>query len=240
MKKTIILALTIVLVVSLAACGEKPVKPSDSNSNSISDLSPATSPATSPEASPTTSPAIVEYNQGSDSSSNASETAVSDNMFDNQFSFNQVLITMPTEVKTFEQFALKLPTDKESFMLNPNTFTSGALESSDGEKRIAVGFYNLGSEVIKLSEAMVSSVNLQSKYFGDDTFVFSKGIIFGSTMDEVKAAYGEPTKFVDGDTGAKILRETMIYKNPADSSNFYEFYFEDKILKSVQLYVNEK
>lgn len=250
MKKTTILVLTFALAASLAGCGEKPAKPDPSESITVSVSSAETSSEISTEASTETSTETSAESKESDpvsagssnapSDTNSSGTSVSDNMFDNQFSFNGILITMPTQVKTFQAFDLKLPADKESFMLNPKTFTSGALESLDGDKRIAVGFYNLGSEVIKLSESMVSSVNLQSKYFKDDLFVFSQGIAFGSTMDEVKAAYGEPTDFIDGDAGAKVLRETMKYENPADHSNYYEFYFEDKVLISVQLYVSKK
>lgn len=166
---------------------------------------------------------------------------VSDNLFDNQFSFEGTLITMPTSARTFEAFGLSFPADKKDYTLNPNTMTSGRIESADATKKIFIGFYNLGTAPVVYGDCMLSSVSIQKQYFKDSNFVLPKGITFGSTMDEVKAAYGEPTSSVEGDTSASVLRESIRYKNPSNPvDNYFELYFEDKVLVKFDLYVESK
>lgn len=166
---------------------------------------------------------------------------VSDNLFDNQFSFEGTLITMPTSARTFEAFGLSFPADKKDYTLNPNTMTSGRIESADATKKIFIGFYNLGTAPVVYGDCMLSSVSISSQYFKDTNIVLPKGIKLGSTMDEIKAAYGEPTSSVEGDTSASVLRESIRYKNPSNPvDNYFELYFEDKVLVKFDLYVESK
>lgn len=168
----------------------------------------------------------------------AAGTSVSGNLFDFQFAFNDTIITLPAQVKDIEALGLQPDKNDAAAVLPANTSMSCTFASADGEKKVFTTAYNLGSEPTIILDCKVSSVTLQAKYFAEDSVSFAGGITFGSSMDEVKAAYGEPTKFVEGDASAKVLRERMVYRQEIGVE--YELSFEDKKLVSVIMSSDKK
>ena len=235
MKKSVLLMSGIVLCIALSACGSNSDSESSTSNTAVSENNTNTTPETSvPEN--TTPESSVPENTAPESTPTDDGAAVSENLFDNQFSFHGTVITMPAAIKDFGALGFTVSADKAEYTLNPRSFTSGSIVNSDESKMIFVGLYNLGSDAIKYGDAKLSSVNFKSTYFDNSEIVFAKGIQLGATMEEVKAAYGEPTDFYDDDSSYSSLK----YENPDESRNFYQFSFKDKILDGVELYVDKQ
>lgn len=233
MRKAIKIITTLTICgVMLAGCGNSKVETSESGStNSMETVEKGDENDAEPE---------EDLNK---ESADETETvgANDSELFDNKIVVNQTELVMPTDVAAWENFGFTVPADKASYTLDPNTSTSISLKTADESSSMAVGIYNLGAEKLALGRCKLSSVTIKAKEFEGISVVFAKGITLGATQDQVKEAWGEPTKFVDGDASAPVLRERMVYKNDQDPvNNFYELSFEDKVLVSVELYVDEK
>lgn len=227
MKKIWISVLAIIVAVSFVGCG----KDNDNNSSAAQQNSSAVvsepSSASQNEAEPETSSA-EEQKIPVDASN------ISENLFENQFSLSGEVFQMPFITNELEAVGFSLSSNKANETLETQMFTSSILEAAAGEK-LFVGIYNIQADTIPLGETKVSSITFKKSSLNNIPVVFAKGITIGSTMDEVKAAYGEPTKFNEGDASAKILRESLKYENPDNFANYYEFSFEDKILVNIDI-----
>ena len=85
--------------------------------------------------------------------------------------------------------------------ISPNQYTSAEV-FKNGDLTIYATIFNLGVNVVPVSEADIAGITLDSFYLEDTDLTASLpgGITMDSTIDDVIAAYGEPSSRYDGDT----------------------------------------
>lgn len=168
-------------------------------------------------------------------------TGVSTNLFDNQVSINGTVMRFPNKMENLAALGFVLPEKKKDFTMNPNTFTSGAVEAANGD-RISGGFYNLGATTIQMSAGMITDVAFAQTSLKNTAIIFAGGIQFGASQAEVTAAYGAPTEKRDGGTTTKTTREVYKYNKggvTGFAKDFVEILFENGKLARMEIYTNE-
>ena len=138
-----------------------------------------------------------------DNSSKESSVDLSDDLFSGEFSFNGKKMTIPfdySEISSEYTFDLADYGKEEGYSLKPGEYvlSTVSLENPNIDSGFSfyVGFKNLGTEDTDIKKTSVYSINMDSKWCDSDNYpkvVLPKGITWGSTLDDIKAAYGEPT-----------------------------------------------
>ncbi len=159
---------------------------------------------------------------------------LSDDLYSEQISIDGVVYHLPFDYSLISDkytFDLADYGKEDGYQLEANEYTLSTiyLENSeiDEDFDCTVGFKNLTSEAKDIKTTSIWAMDFDMTYCETDNYpkvVLPKGITWGSTLDEVKAAYGEPT-------------EDPYY---ADSLGYWSYtYSDDDLDYSVDLIIYE-
>lgn len=204
----VIMLTALVMIGAMSACTKKSV-PSDSppeikNSPTVgkeSTLFPSEEPVEPEKQSPP-------------SESKPPVAAVSGTLSDDLYSFqvqvNGVTYSLPALYSEFEANGW-IGKDFDTSTIKPKNKTLSD-RVSNGEQIVYLAIVNLAGDVLTYDKCYVGKVSLStSDAKKGATLVLPKGITLGSTMDEVTAAYGEPSD----------LRESAVKKTLTYSAEIY-------------------
>lgn len=154
---------------------------------------------------------------GSSSSNSVSDFQVLEELSDDLFSFqiqiDDVIYSLPMKYSDFiaQGFVMK---DKDSEKLEPDYYTWSYFNR--GDFRITADIINTEDKEQPISECYIGSIEIDkdNKENGNGVFIaLPKGIIFEkSTLEDVKAAYGEPSSMYEGSLYTKYTYEFGIYQ----------------------------
>lgn len=138
----------------------------------------------------------------------ASEYAeLSDDLYSFEFKLDGVKYTLPADYSEFEKNGWVL--DEKDNVTGPATglYTTNEIDLRKDDKKISVGFLNAGISGAKLSDCKVCSV---SSYSDKNSLILPKGIAINTSIDDLKAAYGEPAETDSYDDSS--LKDEKIFK----------------------------
>lgn len=125
---------------------------------------------------------------------------LSDDLYDFQVSIDGVVYQIPMWYSDFEALGWVFDEDA-TLTLSSNQHTLSNRWKKDGFS-VLTSFANLSMNTVDLTNSMVASLKLDSFYLRDCTWeiLLPGGIQWGvSSADDIKAAYGEPTRDYDGE-----------------------------------------
>ncbi len=140
--------------------------------------------------------------------------AISDDIYDFQLKLDGVLYTFPMSFDDFLALGWEYDGD-EDLEIAPNSYTGELFYK--GDLQAYVNLLNTGINTVPYSECTIGGMSIDSFYFQDapETIIeFPKGIAYGtSTLDDVKAAYGEPSDLYESDLYTKLSYEYDFYQD---------------------------
>ena len=152
----------------------------------------------------------------------------SEDLMDFSFKFDGVPYKLPCDYKEFADNGWILDTDT-SEEVNANTY--GITRLKKGEDRVSVYVYNPTSNVQKVEDCKIAEITV----YGRDnvSFELPKGITVASSAEEIREAYGKPSK-----STTESDYESLQYK-PSDDSydsqvNFYVYDDKERSYISVK------
>lgn len=147
-----------------------------------------------------------------------SSAELSDDIYSFQLKLDGDLYQFPMSYEDFTALGWELDGDEET-SLEPNSYTSETFRK--GYLRAYVSLINLGINSSTLSGCTVGGMSIDTYDFEDapeTTIEFPGGIAYGkATLEDIKAAYGEPSDSYDGDLYVSLSYEY-------DSYQEWEFY----------------
>lgn len=135
-----------------------------------------------------------------ESSQETAQETEAASLYDFQITINGELYQFPMSYEEFTSRGWEYDGDA-SMEISPNQYTSAEV-FKNGDLTIYATIFNLGVNVVPVSEADIAGITLDSFYLEDTDLTASLpgGITMDSTIDDVIAAYGEPSSRYDGDT----------------------------------------
>lgn len=140
--------------------------------------------------------------------------ALSDDIYSFQAEIDGELYQFPMSYEEFTAKGWTYGGDAAQTM-EPETYTSSEVFKKDSVSVYGTMF-NMGMNTVPFSECQVGGFSIDPYSIGDGTISVKlpKGIEFGvSTLDEVKAAYGEPSREYDGDMYTALTYEYESYRD---------------------------
>lgn len=128
-----------------------------------------------------------------ESSSDAStiDPSLSQDWKSGQFQLNGKVLTIPCKLSDFEDVGFYL-SDSEPYSINPESSVRGLSLRSEEGYMIPAMFSNLGNEVIDIKDSSVTEFTVLSLGNRKLDIVFAGNLKLGSSLEDVKAVYGEP------------------------------------------------
>lgn len=163
----------------------------------------------------------------------AAPAELTDNLYDFQVKIGEEVYQFPM---TFEEFTAKGwalgKNDSPDTMVGSNSYTSATFLM--GENSIYADVFNLGINELPLDECLIGGISLDGSYGMDieaNTVELAGGIVMGqANVDDIKAAYGEPTDTYEGDLYTKLGYDQDMYQ----SAELY-VYKDDNTLKEIDI-----
>ncbi len=144
----------------------------------------------------------------------AAEGELSDDIYSFQLKLDGDVYQFPMSCADFMALGWKYMEDEET-EIAPNSYSS--FRFTKGNLEAYVDLYNLGLNTLPATECSVGGMSIDSYQFGDapETVIeFPKGIVYNtSTLDDIKAAWGEPSDTYEGDLYTKLTYEYDIYQS---------------------------
>lgn len=136
---------------------------------------------------------------------------LSDDLYSFQFSLDGKVYTLPCEFKELQDNGWEIEDYTEDFKLAPNQYSIGTYITKDGIS-LSTGFINFSKNEVTLDQCSIGEISID-EYLEDKhaDFSIAKGIKVGSTREDVKAAFGEPTESYEGDSTDDYTYSTDIY-----------------------------
>jgi len=223
-KKRLVLGLICVTSLVLVAGCTKSNKDSSTTSTTLS--SNETQAVTSKSVVSTTSASTVANKA---TTSNASNTSI--DWQDSSIVVEGKTYLFPFNYQDLVSVGWDFDRTKYSNMADPYLLNKGdkisstiALTNANFDSTVTAGFINWNSAAVEIKQSQIWSLAIDNTRAKKPvSFVLAGGITSGSTLDEVKKAYGEPTK--------------TYY---ASELKYYEYtYTNDKYTKSLRLTIYE-
>lgn len=176
----------------------------------------------------------------------AGETGLSGDIYSFQLKIDGELYQFPMSYADFTALGWEYQDDASS-ELSPNSY-SAAEVFKKGELEAYAKIMNLGINTVPLSECMIGGISIDTWQFQDapDTSIeLPGGIVYGvSTLEDVKAAYGEPSDTYEGDLYTKLGYEYDYYQEwelyiEKESGVLYEIDVENMIADEATESANE-
>lgn len=237
-KKTLALLLAVSCTLSMAACG---ASNDEETSTSIADEAREELAEEFEEEEPEEEEVVEEEPEEEEAEGEepeeeekASKEAVktpaelSDDLYDFQVSIDGTVYQFPMWYSDFEALGWEYdgdPTDT----LSSNQYTLTEVWKKDGA-RVYTRLANLSMNTVPFSESMVAGISLEKYNLKDCDWeiVLPGGIQWGmSNVDDIKAAYGDPSSDYDGDMYYKMTYELDYYQE----INLYVYKEEDALLQ---------
>ena len=140
-------------------------------------------------------------------------TVLSDNLYDFQISIDGTIYQFPMQYSEFEAFGWK-HIGEPTNTLAPNKYALTETWTRDGG-HVSTRLGNLSTDTVPYSESTVIGITLEDMYLKDCDWeiIMPKGIQLGvSDVDDIIAAYGEPTEDLDKDNYHRIQYEYENYR----------------------------
>ncbi len=142
------------------------------------------------------------------------ETTLSDDIYSFQAEIDGELYQFPMSFEDFTAKGWEYDGDAAQ-TLEPDAYTAAEVFKK-GEERIYTSIYNRGMNTAPYSECKIGGFSVDSflTQNGQTTVKLPKGIEFGvSTLDDVKAAYGDPSDLYDGELYTSLTYEYEAYQD---------------------------
>lgn len=179
-------------------------------------------------------PAGVYAEEAAEAETTEVAEGLSEELYDFQAEINGVLYQFPM---TYEEFVANgwTPGKNEDpdMMIASNSY--GSVTFYRGEDSVYADVFNLGINELPMKECLIGGIDIEGGSYGVNlektTVNFAKGISMGaSNVEDIKAAYGEPTDTYDSDLYTKLTYSSDIYEEVC----FY-VYKDDNTLKEIDL-----
>ena len=231
MKKMIAMMIALILCAGcLSGCFKNQIVPT--NTEPTTEATEPTTQATEPtteateptiEATEPTTEATEPTIEATEPTTPATEPAtkpaageLSNDPFSFQFSVNGTVLQLPCNVADFAALGLLMEEDKRDNTLDEGYGTSANLYDGTEWSKINICIYNNSKEPVLYENAMVESISFQPRSGGAKVDVRTTGNIgIGSTVDEVKSVFGEPTKTTEPYEVSGSSFYTMTFENTA-------------------------
>lgn len=159
---------------------------------------------------------------------------ISDNLYDFQFKIDDTFYQLPMTFDDFTEtgWTLSSSTDPEESI---STSSYAITTFNNGKDSLSADMINLGINAIPVSQCLVGGISIEGTGFGIDltakTVELPGGIVMGqSTLDDIIAAYGNPSDTYESDLYTKVSYEQDSY----EKVELY-VYKEDGTLKEVDM-----
>ncbi len=148
----------------------------------------------------------------------AGDTAeLSDDLYSFQLKLNGELYQFPMTYADFTALGWEYQ-DDETTEVAPNEYSPSAV-FKNGDLKLYASIVNLSINTLPVSDCLIGGISLdqyQTKDAPDTTVEFPGGILYGTaTLEDVKAAYGEPSNVYEGDLYTNLTYE-YDYKQSVD------------------------
>ncbi len=219
--KKLMAVVTMVLIgtIMLIGCGVKPAASETSlasvsvEEQSATETPEQTEPEESEEPTETPEPSVAQpvVDTG----------AISENWWDGQIMFDGVVYTAPFAYSTVAEagwtFNLADYGYENGYIMNKGdkTYSTIKLTNTNYDEKldVSVGFINSGDAAADITECSIWSIGCNIRYGFDLVASYpsmqqAKGITWGSTEEQVIAAYGKPSEIYEAEQGYKVLSYT--------------------------------
>ena len=150
---------------------------------------------------------------GSEDGAQAGEGIETYKWSDYVISIDGTLMKFPMTYEAFQAYGYSEDDDMTA-TLQPMQY--GIFYFKDGEKRISARIANFANNTLPATECLVCGIGIDTYYWPADEgeVLLPQGIVRGkSTLEDIKAAYGEPSDVYEGDLYTKLTYETDIYES---------------------------
>lgn len=169
-----------------------------------------------------------------DDASADTAAGLSDDIYDFQMEISGDLYQFPMTYADFTALGWTLnDTEDPEMMITSNSY--GMVYFTKGDLSICADVINLGVNEAAMTDCLVGGITIDEGSSGLDLvplgIKLAKGITMGqSNLDDIKAAYGDPTDTYEGDLYTKLAYQKDFYQQ----AEFYVFK-EDNTLREVSL-----
>lgn len=161
--------------------------------------------------------AETETETASEAVSETGASELSDDLYSFQVKINDQIYQFPMSYADFTAMGWNYQ-DDETEEMAPNQYTPSAV-FKNGDLKAYVSVVNLGINTLPISECLIGGIDIdqyQMEDAPDTTVEFPCGIVYGTaTLDDVKAAYGEPSSVYEGSLYTNLSYE-YDYKQSVD------------------------
>lgn len=189
-KKCILLLTAVVSAIALSACGKSKETITEPTPTPTVTAAPTDQPTPTPTASPTDTPTAASTDTPADTTASGD---LSDDLYSFQFSLNGTVYTLPCAYSQLTENGWSIE-DIGDQTLEPDQYTfSDAL--INGDMRIMASLVNTDTKVLPMDKCNVGKISIDNYQAEKGVkLIFPKNITYGSTYDDVIAAYGKPTE----------------------------------------------
>ena len=181
----------------------------------------------------TTEAEVTETAAQEDSADSESTGELGDDIYSFSMEFDGQIMKFPMTYQDFVGMGWEL-SSREDPDMKISTNSYGFVSFNKGKNSVSAEVMNLGINEVGLEDSLIGGITVDGSYDIDLTSVSVKlpgGIELGkSTLDDIKAAYGEPSDTYEGDLYTKVTYEKDTYQEVELS-----VYKDDNTLKEVDL-----
>lgn len=181
----------------------------------------------------TTEAEVTETAAQEDSADSESTGELGDDIYSFSMEFDGQIMKFPMTYQDFVGMGWEL-SSREDPDMKISTNSYGFVSFNKGKNSVSAEVMNLGINEVGLEDSLIGGITVDGSYDIDLTSVSVKlpgGIELGkSTLDDIKAAYGEPSDTYEGDLYTKVTYEKDTYQEVELS-----VFKDDNTLKKVDM-----
>ena len=181
----------------------------------------------------TTEAEVTETAAQEDSADSESTGELGDDIYSFSMEFDGQIMKFPMTYQDFVGMGREL-SSREDPDMKISTNSYGFVSFNKGKNSVSAEVMNLGINEVGLEDSLIGGITVDGSYDIDLTSVSVKlpgGIELGkSTLDDIKAAYGEPSDTYEGDLYTKVTYEKDTYQEVELS-----VFKDDNTLKKVDM-----
>ena len=181
----------------------------------------------------TTEAEVTETAAQEDSADSESTGELGDDIYSFSMKFDGQTMKFPMTYQEFTDMGWEL-SSREDPDMKISTNSYGFVSFNKGKNSVSAEVMNLGINEVGLEDSLIGGITVDGSYDIDLTSVSVKlpgGIELGkSTLDDIKAAYGEPSDTYEGDLYTKVTYEKDTYQEVELS-----VFKDDNTLKKVDM-----
>ena len=181
----------------------------------------------------TTEAEVTETAAQEDSADSESTGELGDDIYSFSMEFDGQIMKFPMTYQDFVGMGWEL-SSREDPDMKISTNSYGFVSFNKGKNSVSAEVMNLGINEVGLEDSLIGGITVDGSYDIDLTSVSVKlpgGIELGkSTLDDIKAVYGEPSDTYEGDLYTKVTSEKDTYQEVELS-----VFKDDNTLKKVDM-----